>query len=113
MAALPVHSHHRAPLLHQLSQGISSAAAAPLLHASASYIRECKRKDYSGSDLLQDKYARDVKRQKLPEATLASVFSFLTAACPTPSGSRSLTFKQYVKDDILYTAYKDTQPPGE
>ena len=47
MAALPTHSHHRAPLVHHLSQGMSSAVAAPLLHTSASYIRECKRKDYS------------------------------------------------------------------
>lgn len=112
MATLPVHSHHRAPLVHHLSQGMTSAAAAPLLHTSASYIRECKRKDFSDSDLLQDKYARDVKRQKLPEATVAQVFNFLAAACPTPSGSRSLTFKQYVNDDPLYQAYTATQPAG-
>ena len=49
MASLPIHSHHRAPLLSALSRDIPSSAAAPLLHASPSYIRDCKRKDVSGS----------------------------------------------------------------
>ena len=112
MATLPVHSHHRAPLLHHLSQGMSSADAAPLLHTSASYIRECKRKNFSESDLLQDKYARGVKRQKLSDGTVAQIFNFIVAACPTPSGSCTLTFKQYVNDGPLYQAYVATLPAG-
>ncbi len=108
MASLPTHSHHRAPLLSLLSRDISSSAAAPLLHASPSYIRDCKRKEYSGSDLLQQKYPAGVKRQRLSDDTLGRVFTFLVGACPTPSGSKRLTFKQYVKDDDLYEAYKQT-----
>jgi len=108
MASLPKHSHHRAPLLQILSDNIPSAAAAPLLHASASYIRDCKRKDYSNSDLLTRKYPSGVKRQRLSEDTLGRVFSFIVGACPTPSGSRTLTFKQFVNDDELYAAYKET-----
>ena len=55
MAELPVHSHHRAPLVHALSKGMSSPAAAAALHTSASYVRQCKRKDYSDADLYHDK----------------------------------------------------------
>lgn len=50
MASLPAHSHHRAPLLHHLSQGIPSTVAASLLHAAPSTIRNAKRKDYSMAD---------------------------------------------------------------
>ena len=65
MATLPTHSHHRAPLLSALSQHIPSSTAATLLHAASSTIRNAKRKDYSDSDLLQQKYPTGVKRQKL------------------------------------------------
>jgi hypothetical protein len=108
MASLPTHSHHRAPLLSALSSDIPSSAAASLLHASPSYIRDCKRKDYSGSDLLQQKYPAGVKRQRLSDDTLGRVFTFLVGACPTPSGSKHVTFKQYVKDDDLYEAYQQS-----
>ena len=108
MASLPTHSHHRAPLLNALSRDIPSSAAAPLLHASPSYIRDCKRKDVSGSDLLHSKYAAGVKRRRLSDDTLGQVFSFLVGACPTPSGSRHVTFRQYVRDDDLYEAYKQS-----
>ncbi len=107
MVSLPTHSHHRAPLLSALSQHMPSSAAAPLLHASPSYIRDCKRKDVSNSDLLQQKYPTGVKRRRLSDDTLGRVFSFLVGACPTPSGSRHLNFKQYVKDDDLYAAYQE------
>lgn len=40
MNALPVHSHHRAPLLSALSQHIPSSTAATLLHAASSTIRK-------------------------------------------------------------------------
>ncbi len=83
-------------------------AAAPLLHASASYIRDCKRKDHSESDLLTQKYPAGVKRQRLNPDVVGKVFSFIVSSCPTPSGSSSLNFKQYVKDDDLYAAYKET-----
>jgi len=63
MADLPVHSHNRAPLLKALSQHIPSATAATLLHAASSTIRNAKRKNYSMSDLLQQKYPTNVKRQ--------------------------------------------------
>jgi len=53
MASLPVHSHHRAPLLKALSQHLPSSTAATLLHAAPSTIRNAKRKDYSMSDLVQ------------------------------------------------------------
>ncbi len=108
MASLPTHSHHRAPLLNILSGNIPSSAAAALLHSSASYIRDCKRKDPSSSDLLTQKYSSGVKRQRLSDDTLGRVFSFIVSACPTPSGSKSLTFKQFVNDDELYAAYKET-----
>ena len=108
MASLPTHSHHRAPLLSTLSQNIPSSQAAPLLHASPSYIRDCKRKEHSSSDLLTQKYSSGVKRTRLSDDTLGRVFSFIIGACPTPSGSKHVTFKQYVKDDDLYEAYKQS-----
>lgn len=55
MAQLPVHSHHRAPLVQALSQDLTSTAAAKALHTSASYVRQCKRKDYTDADLFHDK----------------------------------------------------------
>src|SRR5680860_99571 len=112
MAALPVHSHHRAPLLHALSQHLPSSTAAPLLHASPSYIRDCKRKDYSQSDLLTQKYQPGTKRQRLSDDTLHAVVDSIVAGCPPHSGSRSLTFTQHIGDDALYQQYKDGRPPG-
>jgi hypothetical protein len=110
MAALPVHSHHRAPLLNALSRHLPSTTAASLLHAAPSTIRNAKRKDYSGSDLLQDKYARGVKRQKTAPARLEQLYDFLAAACPTKSGERSVTFHQYTTDASLYAAYCQFTP---
>src|SRR5680860_508811 len=112
MAALPVHSHHRAPLLHELSRDIPSSAAAPLLHASPSYIRDCKRKDYSQSDLLTQKYQPGTKRQRLSDDTLHAVVDSIVAACPPHRRSRSLTFTQHIGDDALYQQYKAGRPPG-
>jgi hypothetical protein len=57
MAQLPMHSHHRAPLVHHLSKGLSSATAARVLHTTASYVRQCKRKSYDDADLFTEKYA--------------------------------------------------------
>jgi len=106
MAALPPHSHHRMPLLNQLGRNIPSTTAAPLLHAAASTIREAKRKDYSGSDLLHDKYARDVKRQRLDDKRITELCDFVATACPTKSGGRSVTYHQYTTDTLLYDAYR-------
>jgi hypothetical protein len=71
-------------------------------------VRQCKLKDYSDSDLLQDKYARDVKRQKTDPAALTQLCEFLASSCPTKSGDRSVTFHQYISDDALYQAYVTT-----
>ena len=108
MRTFPPHSHHRAPLVHHLSRGLDSTTAAHLLHCSPSYVRQCKRKNYSDADLLQDKYARDVKRQRTDPAVLTELCEFLAASCPTKSGDRSTTFHQYVSDDALYQAYCTT-----
>ena len=108
MHQLPVHSHHRAPLIHHLSRDLPSTTAAELLHTTASYVRQCKRKDYSESDLLQDKYSRDVKRQKAHPGVLQELVEYLRVACPVKSGSRSETHRQYVTDDALYQGYITT-----
>jgi hypothetical protein len=105
MASLPIHSHHRAPLLAALSTSIPSTTAAPLLHASASYIRSVKRKDHSGSDLLQAKYSSGVKRQRLAAERIEQLCDFVAMACPTKSGERSVSYHQYVTDSALYTSY--------
>jgi len=105
LSALPPHSHHRAPLVHFLSAGLDSTTAASLLHTSASYVRQCKRNDYSDSDLLQDKYARDVKRQKTAPSVIQELMEYIINACPTKSGSRHQTFRQYITDDALYQGY--------
>ena len=105
MASLPVHSHHRAPLLSALSQHIPSTTAATLLHAASSTIRNAKRKDYSDSDLLQQKYAAGVKRQKLSDERVEQLCDFVASACPTKSGEKSVTYHQYTTDDSLYSAY--------
>jgi hypothetical protein len=105
MALLPPHSHHRAPLVHFLSRGLDSTAAAHSLGCSSSYVRQCKRKQYSESDLLQEKYLHDVKRQKLAPPVLQSVFEYLIGACPTKSGERATTLHQFVSDSALYAGY--------
>ena len=66
MRHLPVHSHHRAPLIHHLSRDLPSTTAAELLHTTASYVRQCKRKSYDDVDLLQDRSVegRETWRQK-------------------------------------------------
>jgi hypothetical protein len=110
MALLPVHSHHRAPLLSALSQHIPSSTAATLLHAAPSTIRNAKRKDYSHSDLLQQKYATGVKRQKLADERVEQLCDFVAAACPTKSGEKSATLHQYITDSILYDAYCKSTP---
>jgi hypothetical protein len=105
MALLPPHSHHRAPLVHFLSRGLESATAAKYLNCSPSYVRQCKRKQFDNSDLVQDKYARDVKRQKLAPPLQHAVLEYLASACPTESGERSVTLHQFVSDDALYKGY--------
>ena len=108
MRRLPVHSHHRAPLIHHLSRDLPSTTAARLLHTTPSYVRQCKRKSYDDADLLQEKYSHDVKRRKLHEGRVAEVMDFLTTACPTKSGSRHVTYHQYISDDGLYEGYRQT-----
>ena len=108
MSALPVHSHHRAPLLSALSQHIPSSTAVTLLHAASSTIRNAKRKDYSNSDLMQQKYATGVKRQKLSDDRVEQLCDFVAAACPTKSGEKSVTYHQYTTDDSLYSAYRQS-----
>ena len=105
MKQLPIHSHHRAPLIHFLSKDLNSATAANILHTSPSYIRQCKRKDYDDADLFQDRYARDIKRQKSHPGVLTELIEYITAACPVKSGSRSQTHYQYITDDSLYQGY--------
>src|ERR1700712_2344028 len=106
--SLPVHSHHRAPLLSALSQHIPSSTAATLLHAASSTIRNAKRKDHSDSDLLQQKYSEGVKRQQLAPEREEQLCDFLAAACPTKSGEKSATLHQYTTDDSLYSAYRQS-----
>jgi hypothetical protein len=108
MASLPTHSHHRAPLLSALSQHLPSSTAATLLHAAPSTIRNAKRKDHSDSDLLQQKYATGVKRQKLAPERVDQLCDFVAAACPTKSGEKSATLHQYTTDDSLYSAYRQS-----
>lgn len=108
MEMLPTHSHHRAPLVHFLSKGLDSHSAATILHCSDSYVRQCKRKDYSDADLLQDKYARNVKRQRTDPGALDELCNFFVITCPTKSGERSGTMHQYITDDALYQAYATT-----
>lgn len=109
---LPTHSHHRAPLLSILSENIPSSAAAGLLHASASYIRDCRRQDHSSSDLLTEKYQRGTKRQRLAPDRLDAVFDFLISACSPVSGTAG-PFKQFIKDETLYQQYLDSRPVGQ
>ena len=106
MAALPVHSYHRAPLISALSQHIPSTTAATLLRAAASTIRNAKRKDHSSSDLMQQSYSHGVKRQKIAAQRISDLCDFIAAACPTKSGERSVTHHQFTTDDSLYSAYR-------
>ena len=108
MLKLPVHSHHRASLVHHLSCDLPSTTAAKILHTTASYVRQCKRKSYDDSDLVQEKYPHGMKRQKLHEGRVVEVIDFLQGACPTKSGSRHVTYYQYTTDDALYQAYRTT-----
>ena len=114
MASLPIHSHHRAPLLSALSQHIPSSVAAPLLHATPSYIRVVKsvegkkRKSLSSSDLVTQTYPTGVKRQRLQPQRVEELCDFVAAACPTKSGERSVTYHQYTTDDSLYSAYRQS-----
>jgi hypothetical protein len=112
MQSLPVHSHHRAPLLHHLAQGLTSSQASEYLISSASYIRECKRKNQEDSDLLTDKYAADVKRQKLPAEVILHVINYIKDNCPTKSGAPRVEYRQYVNDAELYQGYVATKRAG-
>ena len=56
MSDLPVHSHHRATLVHYLSKDLDSETAARVLHTSSSYVRQCRRKSYDDADLFLDKF---------------------------------------------------------
>ena len=108
MQDLPQHSHYRAPLLATLSKGLPSSTAAQLFGTSASYVRDIKSKgkkrDWKETDLFQEKYAHDVKRQKLHPEVLTETMEFLVGACPTKSGEKSVTFYQYHTDDFLFNA---------
>ena len=112
MSMLPTHSHHRAPLLHILSDNIPSSAAAGLLHSSASYIRDCKRQDPSISDLLTERYQRGTKRRRLAPDQIDAVFNFLVSACSPVSGTAG-PFKQFIRDEELYQQYLDSRPVGQ
>lgn len=110
MSSLPVHSHHRQALVRILSRDLSSGIASQYLHVPASTIRAyaSKRKDLAESDLLNDKYARDVKRQRLDESVRAEAEQFLTATCPTKSGDTRPTKRQYITDRQLFESYKQS-----
>lgn len=110
LASLPEHSHFRAPLLSVLSRGLSSSAAASLLHASASYIRRLRQEDHSGHALLQQRYKSGVRRRKVDPARWQLLGQFLESACPPKSGSRAVTFRQFTTDDSLYHAYRSSVP---
>jgi hypothetical protein len=110
--SLPVHSHHRAPLLHHLAQGLTSTQASEYLISSASYIRQCKRKNPDESDLLRDKYAHDVKRQKWPAEAILHLINYLKDNCPTKSGSPRVELRQYVNDAQLYQGYVASKREG-
>ena len=62
----------------------------------------------SNSLILTRRYARDVKRQKTHPAVITELMEYITATCPVKSGSRSLTFHQYITDDALYQGYITT-----
>jgi hypothetical protein len=77
-------------------------------------VRLAKRKDYSGSDLVQQKYATGVKRQRLADGRVGQLCDFVAAACPTKSGERSVSYHQYTTDASLYSAYRTSvaAPPS-
>lgn len=112
MQSLPAHSHHRAPLLHHLAQGLTSSQASDMLSASASYIRECKRKNQDDSDLMTENYSSDVKRQKLPAEVILHLCNFLKDNCPTKSGASTVQYRQYVNDAELYARYLSSKLPS-
>jgi hypothetical protein len=110
--SLPNHSHYRAPLLHHLTQGITSTEAATTFNSSASYIRQCKRKEQKDSDLLNQTYSHDVKRQKLNDDSINHVMNYLIESCPTKSGSPRLEYRQYINDNELYHGYLQSKKEG-
>ena len=57
-----------------------------------------------------DKYARDVKRQRLEPSRIHELCEFVATACPTKSGERSVTYHQYTTDALLYAAYRQFTP---
>jgi hypothetical protein len=107
--SLPSHSHHKAPLLHFLSKGITSTNASEYFNISSSYIRECKRKNQEQSDLLIQKYSSGVKRQKLSDETINHIMNYLIDNCPTKSGSSRIEYRQYINDYELYDNYLKTK----
>jgi hypothetical protein len=53
-----------------------------------------------------------VKRAKLHEGRVAELMLYLTSACPTKSGSKHVTYHQYIDDEALYHGYRNiTQQP--
>ena len=109
---LPTHSHHRAPLIHHLTQNITSTEAATAIKQSASYIRQCKRKNQDESDLMTGKYSQGVKRQKLGDSSINNIFNFIKDNCPVKSGSNQIRYRQYMNDEDLYKLYSQTVPPN-
>ena len=91
--SLPAHSHHRAPLLHHLAQGLTSTQASEYLGSSASYVRECKRKTHDDSDLLTEKYSSRVKRQKLPAEAVLHLINYIKDNCPAKSGAPRVEYR--------------------
>jgi hypothetical protein len=63
-------------------------------------------RSYENADLFNEKYAHNVKRQKLHEAREAELFDFFANTCPVKSGSRNVTYRQYINDDALYESYR-------
>ena len=110
--SLPPHSHHRGPLLHFLSQNITSTEAAVAFTSSASYIRDCKRKNMDASDLVNQKYSDDTKRQRLSDDRVNHLMNFITDNCPPKSGSATLMYRQYVGDQELYDRYLSAPNPA-
>ena len=108
--SLPTHSHHRAPLVHHLTQGITSTQASTVIKQSASYIRECKRKNVDESELLTEKYSNGAKRQKLGDSSINNIFNFIKDNCPVKSGSNQIRYRQYMNDEDLYKLYSQTAP---
>ncbi len=108
---LPTHSHHRAPLIHHLAQGLTSTQAATAIKQSASYIRQCKRKNQDDSELLTQRYSHGVKRQKLNDDSRNGILNFIKDNCPVKSGWKYIQYRQYMNDQDLYQLYSQTVKP--